>query len=68
MLAHEWYDANFDEELRMDRQRAKDLCFEYNHTRPSDREKRQAILKNYLAMKRNNFQSAVHLTQIMVGI
>ena len=38
MLAHEWYDANFDEELRMDRQRAKDLCFEYNHTRPSDRE------------------------------
>ena len=38
MLAHEWYDANFDEELRMDRQRAKDLCFKYNHTRPSDRE------------------------------
>ena len=36
MLAHEWYDANFDEELRMDRQCAKDLCFEYNHTRPSD--------------------------------
>ncbi|WP_305366839.1 maltose acetyltransferase domain-containing protein, partial [Staphylococcus hominis] len=26
MLAHEWYEANFDEELRMDRQRAKDLC------------------------------------------
>ena len=48
MLAHEWYDANFDEELRMDRQRAKDLCFEYNHTRPSDREKRQAILKELL--------------------
>ena len=48
MLAHEWYDANFDKELRMDRQRAKDLCFEYNHTRPSDIEKRQAILKELL--------------------
>ena len=48
MLAHKWYDANFDKELRMDSQRAKDLCFEYNHTRPSDREKRQAILKELL--------------------
>lgn len=48
MLAHEWYDANFDEELRMERRRAKDLCFDYNHTRPSDIEKRQAILKKLL--------------------
>ena len=45
MLAHKWYDANFDKELRMERRRAKDLCFDYNHTRPSDIERRQAILK-----------------------
>ena len=31
-----WYDANYDEGLAMATLRAKDLVFDYNHTRPSD--------------------------------
>ncbi|WP_282571167.1 maltose acetyltransferase domain-containing protein, partial [Staphylococcus aureus] len=44
MLAHQWYDANFDKDLKTERVRAKDLCFDFNHTRPSDDSRRQAIL------------------------
>ncbi len=36
MAAGLWYDANNDAELAAERLRAKDLCFEYNATRPSD--------------------------------
>lgn len=35
MLAEKWYDANFDQDLINERARAKDICFELNHTRPS---------------------------------
>ena len=34
-----WYDANNDAELAAERLRAKDLCFEFNTTRPSDSER-----------------------------
>lgn len=34
-----WYDANNDAELAAERLRAKDLCFEFNTTRPSDTER-----------------------------
>lgn len=34
MLAHQWYDANFDKDLETERVRAKDLCFDFNQTRP----------------------------------
>lgn len=30
------YNANYDEALIRERTRAKDLCFEFNHLRPSD--------------------------------
>ena len=40
MLAHQWYDANFDKDF--ERVRAKDLCFDFNQTRPSDDSRRQA--------------------------
>ena len=40
MLAHQWYDANFDSELINDRKKAKDLCFYYNHTKPSHEDER----------------------------
>ena len=33
MLAHQWYDANFDKDLETERVRAKDLCFDFNQTR-----------------------------------
>lgn len=35
MLAGEWYDANYSEELLNLRTEAQDLCFEYNQLRPS---------------------------------
>lgn len=36
MLAGEWYDANYDSALTKERIKAKDLCFDLNHTKPSD--------------------------------
>lgn len=49
------YDANYDKELINDRNKAKDLCFEYNGIRPSDVEKQQKLLKRLLGKTMNNF-------------
>lgn len=49
------YDANYDKELINDRNKAKDLCFEYNDIRPSDVEKQQKLLKRLLGKTKNNF-------------
>lgn len=49
------YDANYDKELINDRNKAKDLCFEYNGIRPSDLEKQQKLLKRLLGKTKNNF-------------
>ena len=54
MLAHQWYDANFDDELKEDRLQAKELCFEYNHTRPSNVKKRNAIMEKLFGYKLEN--------------
>lgn len=43
-----WYDANYDEALVQARLAAEDLCFELNRTRPSDKEKREALLTKLL--------------------
>lgn len=48
MLAGEWYDANNDKDLGTERMKAKDLCFDLNHVRPSNQTKRQAIIKELL--------------------
>lgn len=48
MKAGEWYDANYDEELLAQRLLAEDLCFDLNLTRPSDTEKRNALLEKLL--------------------
>lgn len=48
MLEGLWYDANFDVELVEERQRAKDLCYELNQTRPTNTEKRQKITEKIL--------------------
>ena len=45
MLAGMLYDANFDEELLAQRMECKELCYDYNHTRPSDEKKREEILR-----------------------
>lgn len=49
------YDANYDKELINERNKAKDLCFEYNGIRPSDVEKQQKLLKRLLGKTKNNF-------------
>ena len=54
MLAHQWYDVNFDDELKEDRLQAKELCFEYNHTRPSNVKKRNAIMEKLFGYKLEN--------------
>lgn len=48
MEAKLWYDSNYDEELLELRLKAEDLCFEFNQTRPSNTEKRTAILKELI--------------------
>ncbi|WP_436870853.1 sugar O-acetyltransferase [Staphylococcus arlettae] len=48
MLAGEWYDANFNEELAQERLDAKDLCHMLNQVKPSVLEQRQAILTQLL--------------------
>lgn len=50
MLAGDLYFAD-DQELTKERDRAKDLTFEFNHTRPSEKEKRHKILKQLIKAK-----------------
>ena len=55
MLAHKMYDANYDKELMKDRQKVKELCYDYNQLRPSDESGRQALLKKILGKTGKNF-------------
>ncbi len=48
MLAGEWYDANNDKDLGAERMKAKDLCFDLNHVRPSNQTQRQEIITELL--------------------
>lgn len=45
MLNGEYY-ISWDEELTLEREKAKDLLFEFNNTRPSLRAEREAIIRN----------------------
>ncbi len=45
MLAGVLYDANYDEELEAERMRCKDLCFDFNNTRPSQTERQAELLE-----------------------
>lgn len=42
------YDANFDNELLADRQKAKELLYDYNRLRPSEETERTRLLKTLL--------------------
>lgn len=44
----EFYNPNYDKELIKERTKAKELCYDYNSTRPSNYKKRRKILKNLL--------------------
>lgn len=48
MIAGEWYDANYDQELVAARVVAMDLCFQYNQLSPKEFGKRNEILKQLL--------------------
>ncbi len=51
MAAGMWYDANYDTQLLDMRMAAQDLCFELNSTKPSDTEKRNALLEKLFGYK-----------------
>lgn len=55
MLLGEIYDANYNKELMEERIKAKDLCQEYNHLKPSDIEGRKACLQKILGKTKENF-------------
>lgn len=42
------YDANYDTELLMEREKAKEMLFDYNRLRPSQKEERTQLLKQLL--------------------
>lgn len=42
------YDANYDEELLADREKAKDLLYDYNLLRPSQKEEKKQLLQTLL--------------------
>lgn len=50
MLAGDFYYAG-DEELIKEREYARNLTFEFNHSRPREKEKRQEILKQLITTK-----------------
>lgn len=56
MLAGELYDANYNEDLEKEREQAKDLCYEFNKIKPSDRKKQKEILKRILGRTKETFR------------
>ena len=55
MLNQMLYDADHDAELVAERARAKDLCFDFNATRPSDAQSQETIMKELLGKAKGSF-------------
>lgn len=55
MLKGLLYDANYDKDLLADRLKAKDLCFKYNTTLPSDEESLREIIHELEIKTKDNF-------------
>ena len=55
MLKGILYDANNDKELIEQREKAKDLCYEYNKLKPSNREEQKEIIKELLGRTKEKF-------------
>lgn len=49
------YDANYDKELEKERNTVKDLCYEYNQLKPSNRESQKEVMKKILGSTKENF-------------
>lgn len=56
MLAGLIYDANYDQELIDARADAKELCYDFNHARPSEEAKRQDIIRQLLGKTGKEFE------------
>ncbi len=56
MLAGELYDANYNPDLIEERKTAKDLCYDFNHLRPSDTEAQQQIMRKILGKTGERFE------------
>ena len=50
----ELYDGNYNEEMMKEREKAKDLCFEYNLVKPSNRKEREQLIKKIFAKTGEN--------------
>ena len=48
------YDANYDEEIVEARTRCADLCYEFNHCRPSDTQRQKELLEQMLGSMKEN--------------
>ena len=48
------YDANYDRELLLDREKAKELLYDYNRLRPSQQEEKTQLLKSFLGKTGEN--------------
>lgn len=56
MLKQLMYDANYDKELLKERNRAKDLCYEYNQLRPSDEQGQKSVMRNAARKNKREFR------------
>lgn len=55
MLNQQLYDANYAPELIKERTFAKELCYDYNHLRPSQRAERKQLLQKLLGKTKDNY-------------
>ncbi len=49
------YDANYDKNLLLERDRCKDICFEYNNTKPSQLHTKQELLRGLFGNIQDDF-------------
>lgn len=56
MLAGKLYDANYNPDLIAERKVAKNLCYEFNHLRPSDTEAQQQIIRKLIGKTGKQFE------------
>ncbi len=48
-------DIAFEKKIEAQRIKAKELCFDFNHTRPKDQNKRKSIMKELLGSTKENY-------------
>lgn len=56
MLQQQLYDANYNQDLIQERTQAKELCFDFNQTRPANVDQQQKIMHQLLGKINGNFE------------